>query len=715
MVDDGLDTCVHAWYYKRFAVAHTERQAGNFPRPRKRRVDMHAVDCLSICTYNQVGNPLDFDVCFNTTTAHPTALGSSTLYPRMSIASTPCETADVLRADGLFRPYYGLPPLEGDPKTTRAVTEADISSLRAHHNSLVPINQLPPELLIMIMSWVQYSPFYYQYHYAGWSEILEVCRHWFVVGATAPSLWRTISPGTKINHAWVTLARSKQATIAVAVASQHGLTRCALLAGITPHAHHLRELYLTELSFCNKELLAEVMKCMPMLEVLRVSLQLFRSGSVLDRDIIRGMQLTPTQFPRLRRVSARGIYLPDATVWQQLHTLCLDGCLGISLDSLISMVQGCTHIVQLDISNSTVFPEGEGPVSPAPPSWIGYKIPLRKLQKLNIGMEPWVTKRILSAIIIPSTAQVTLDCVMKETSTEAELTSGFLAAMPDDLSGMPILQSKHMIQGVSRVLGQRRSLSLHSNTHYHSLWDKIDISDTPESDEARGPSFSFNLYNDRLRMYNSLLIDDVLTIMHHAPLETFHVELSASKANLVDWRALLRPLNLLRELTVSYWFDSGRGPSTLRCIFTVLDTQDTQHRDIFPREVLCPALRYVKITGLNVSRNPELRGDLAHARECLFRRGRALGRPSLGVDELVLVVGFYRSQQEFEEDKAQALGMLAPVVGRLVYERDRHDRDDPNICQQDSRFHTRATKNVLAFLEQMLRIVVTSVACSLCH
>ncbi|KAH9885594.1 hypothetical protein C8Q73DRAFT_613759, partial [Cubamyces lactineus] len=135
-------------------------------------------------------------------------------------------------------------------------------------NSYVPINQLPPELLIIVMSWVQYSPFYYQYHSSPWCTVLEVCRHWFVVGATAPSLWRTISPGTNIRHAWITLVRSKQATIAVALHKPHHLASCVLLSGITLHAHRVRDIFLSELSFRDAKLLTRMVEYMPMLEVL---------------------------------------------------------------------------------------------------------------------------------------------------------------------------------------------------------------------------------------------------------------------------------------------------------------------------------------------------------------------------------------------------------------------------------------------------------------
>ncbi|KAJ8501455.1 hypothetical protein ONZ51_g628 [Trametes cubensis] len=641
----------------------------------------------------------------------------------------PYEEADILRADRLSHPYYGLPSVEdrpGHPETTRA-TGPETLRLRALHNSFVPVNQLPPELLIMVMSCVQYSPFYYQNHNERWCTILEVCRHWFVVGATAPWLWRTISPRTNIRYAWITLARSKQATIAVAVYKPHHLTSCVLLAGITPHAHRLRELFLVELSIRDKEPLSRIMEDLPMLEVLRVSLQLFRSGSALDREIIRGVQLTPGRFPRLRSLSARGVYLPNSTVWQQLDTLCLGGCPGMSLESLVAMVQGCIQIVQLEITNSkgsAVGPDDQSPVSQTSSSWTRqYVVPLPKLRKLHVRMEPRVIKHILSAILLPSTAQVAIEWVVDETSTEDELALGILAAMPDDLGcHMPILQSEDTKEGELRLFCQQRILSLRSTVHRHALRDGFNTSGCPDGTDS--PSFSFDMYNADIRQWgafdNALPMEDILTILHKAPLEALHVEISASEANLIDWRALLHPIHALRELTISFW-PPGHAPSTFRRIFAALDAQDDQYRSMLEPEVLCPALRYTKMTGLGISRNLEFDEDLAYARECLDRRGRALGGPSLGLDEFVLVVGFYHSQKEFEEDRARALDILAPVVGNLVYERDRQDRDDPNVSQQDiqgyspaPRRHARA-KKVMDAIKRVLHVASKWVAGSLCR
>ncbi|KAH9885595.1 hypothetical protein C8Q73DRAFT_795749 [Cubamyces lactineus] len=219
----------------------------------------------------------------------------------------------------------------------------------------------------------------------------------------------------------------------------------------------------------------------------------------------------------------------------------------MSLDSLIAMVQGCVQIVEIEIINSKVSvvgPNGRSPTPQISSPWTRQcVVPLAKVRKLHIEMEPRVIKHILSAILIPSTTQVAIEWIVNEASTEIELTLGVLAAMPDDLSFMPILQSEDTKEGELRLIYQRRSLSLRSTIHRHPVRDGINVSDSP--DGTCNPSFSCELYNADNRHWRSFdtafPIDDILTILHKAPLETLHLELSALNANLVDWRALLQP------------------------------------------------------------------------------------------------------------------------------------------------------------------------------
>ena len=96
----------------------------------------------------------------------------------------------------------------------------DLLSYNALRNSMLPINRLPPELLVAVMYCLQ-TLLRSNEDYYSWLKTLLVCRHWFVIGSTAPSLWRSIfiftdsvNLGSIIHTA---LARSKNAPLSFAV------------------------------------------------------------------------------------------------------------------------------------------------------------------------------------------------------------------------------------------------------------------------------------------------------------------------------------------------------------------------------------------------------------------------------------------------------------------------------------------------------------------
>ena len=127
---------------------------------------------------------------------------------------------DVLRADSMQAPYYGLPPLDAASITNAPVDseqrasllerrhgyELAICSTNALLNAGVPINRLPLELLVAIMTWAQVG-----YAEMGapleWLSLLLVCRYWFFVASSTPKLWYYLWAGPGLNFLRTGLAR----------------------------------------------------------------------------------------------------------------------------------------------------------------------------------------------------------------------------------------------------------------------------------------------------------------------------------------------------------------------------------------------------------------------------------------------------------------------------------------------------------------------------
>ncbi|KAJ3560909.1 hypothetical protein NP233_g10529 [Leucocoprinus birnbaumii] len=69
--------------------------------------------------------------------------------------------------------------------------------IRFLQNTFSPINQLPPEVLANIISYIQcdiprHAPFPLPLDLNNWAQVLSVCRHWRSTLMNAPSLWKRI-------------------------------------------------------------------------------------------------------------------------------------------------------------------------------------------------------------------------------------------------------------------------------------------------------------------------------------------------------------------------------------------------------------------------------------------------------------------------------------------------------------------------------------------
>ena len=159
---------------------------------------------------------------------------------------------EALRAERFQRPYYGLPSLPYAPPTApssevdrlrlldrRRSLQSEILSIDAVLNSGVPVNLLPPEILIEIALFIRadnQSPHI-------WLPLLLVCRYWFSVLSLAPRLWSRLACTSDIKFFRMGLARSKAVPLSLSV--EHSAVASEAVDLILPHAHRIHTLNLS--------------------------------------------------------------------------------------------------------------------------------------------------------------------------------------------------------------------------------------------------------------------------------------------------------------------------------------------------------------------------------------------------------------------------------------------------------------------------------------
>ncbi|KAF6744423.1 hypothetical protein DFP72DRAFT_975273, partial [Ephemerocybe angulata] len=71
--------------------------------------------------------------------------------------------------------------------------ESETLALKTLHNTLSPINSLPPEILSTILRLVQTAIQKEENEILSWIRLTHVCQHWRAVSLSCASLWSHIS------------------------------------------------------------------------------------------------------------------------------------------------------------------------------------------------------------------------------------------------------------------------------------------------------------------------------------------------------------------------------------------------------------------------------------------------------------------------------------------------------------------------------------------
>lgn len=570
---------------------------------------------------------------------------------------------DPLRTTHLHPPYYGVRALENTHKTTAMYAldgrsqllaqvrekELELQSMYALLNAGAPINQLPIELLVEIFA--RFQNVDTSSHY--WTNVLRVCRHWFVVGSTAGKLWKNLRVRNSLNMLRTGLARSMAAEFSVYIFSTHTGLLPDVSSFLIPHLHRMRNLRLGRVSPTDGPALVKFMdSAMPTLHRLYACVDSNAHELALDFSLER--------FPRLEELEVSHMHVfGNLALFSQLRIVKITGCFcsapKLKTATLLDALRRMENIEELSLSNLQVCDLGTS----SPFTGMG-NVALSKLQSLTIDAKGPLVKQMLSGIAIPHDATVCINfplALWGETPAE-EMTS-LAAVLPEDRRSLPVL---------ARIV----EAHIVATSAEHRI---IGYTTTPFPNTG-GPAplvLILELPDDVVGSDINIAPEDLVDVLCDSPLESVTIEISSSEVAQVDWRAFFTTNPTLRrlDLTVS----ECNLVVSADVIFSALDPGDvaipTAEQDAdpgaggntaptgAPDSVLCPHLRSVHLYGLSAT--PDTLLDTVAT--CLENRRRKLGKPSeYALVDLVLGLVDHSDQLGFVEAKDAFTARIAPLV-----------------------------------------------------
>ncbi|KAI0738651.1 hypothetical protein C8Q80DRAFT_255112 [Daedaleopsis nitida] len=525
------------------------------------------------------------------------------------------SATDVLRAEKLTGPYYGLRPISaalfdslapsgGEEILARIATRKneltlEILTLNAFLNANVKINCIPPELLGEIFLFVNSSS-------AGFSAVvplLMVCRHWFVVGATTPRLWTSVLVSYGSTEGLRTaLARSKSCPFTVTVLSRMAPT---LLELLTPHVHRLRAV---SSGVVHGEFEPQLLRflhnhTMPMLEAF---------SAFVNHPDESSSNLIEFPLERFPRLTSLGLYSlqtdPSSPIFRQLTRLHLSGRLGPSFSSLHlgQMLRNCISLDHLRINHVLLSDNGELVYA----TTVEERVTLAKMKDISVDANALLIHQVLYAVIIPATACVHL-CRSNPhdlpLDTDVAL-DGIRGVLPLDCrSSLPILE--HVVSVTAKMTFDEHEL------HCTVVPPGVDGEDPVQT----SPSITLAVDMHSSAGYGDLNGSGELLDMFSgsSKLERLNLEIEKDKIFHINWRIVLTAFPKLKILSV---LSEGRGAYVSR-LFAALRPDADPDGTVDEERVLCPLLEDVRCWGVTSSGcHPE------KIAECLERRRTHLGR-----------------------------------------------------------------------------------------
>ncbi|KAH9895686.1 hypothetical protein C8Q73DRAFT_789494 [Cubamyces lactineus] len=313
-------------------------------------------------------------------------------------------------------------------------------------NSGLPINQLPPELLLELF--LTYMCDTYATYKPWWLKLRSVCQHWNQFALSTPILWRRVSVYKSSQWLELCLRNSRETTMDVVFYEQQfpAADLCLLL----PHTYRLRTLkFQTRISAEWMPVLLEILQGdLAALEILEYFPPSFKS-----RDISYHLALTHSRAPLLHTLDVVGTRAPsDVALLSGLRDLSLAACsTELTVGDFLSVLASNTRLEALRLESFLDKLSGAFDV-PSINREGAISLPL--LRKLClVGHSMHLTSVFLSFLRTPSTLHLLLVGDLGNT-TDDQITRPIARLLPPPsirLSALPILASPTVTRVTVRV------------------------------------------------------------------------------------------------------------------------------------------------------------------------------------------------------------------------------------------------------------------------
>ncbi|EIW52528.1 uncharacterized protein TRAVEDRAFT_74935 [Trametes versicolor FP-101664 SS1] len=537
--------------------------------------------------------------------------------------------------------------------------ERELQALRVLLNSSAAINKLPQELLVAIFRELQIQ-------HTDWFDVLRVCRHWFVVGSTAATLWQTLWVSDSTNLLRTGLARSRAAEVEIVITKFLSHHFPEVTALITSHLHRVHNLELGSVPRSCMPAFTDIMRRdMPALRTLQVYFDTLEGEDI-------ALELPPARFPRLTGVLIANIQiLATPAIVSQLREIVILVCRGsstpITTATFVHAIRAMRNVKVLHLRDVYACDAGSAPTLPAMD-----KVGLDQLHKLVVRTHASLVQAMLSAVIIPVTANVSFTCLVSD-APQADGSNTLQAVIPDDTECLPILSEVVEVFVTSALDNRDCELAGYTTPDNRSEYERS---------EGRRPSSDIDF---RLRRREDVNESDFwlpLGLRHltyifprgRAPLQSLIIHTAPAVILATDWPALFSTYPALRTLQLIVSDEEDAPCASM--IFAALSPRSAADSETDAHGVLqiggaedadtipCPNLRRLTLVGLSVS-DPDLL--VATAGAYLESRKRVLGASEGRMDRVVVILKDHNDEAHFDAVQASFEERLAPLVDCVAY------------------------------------------------
>ncbi|KAI0704612.1 hypothetical protein C8Q76DRAFT_861055 [Earliella scabrosa] len=643
----------------------------------------------------------------------------STLSPLYCAATTPnCDTPhNSLSPQYLQVPYYGLREFANECLRQHGSHPWECQWERVRGrlvtNSRALINQIPNELLVEIIHFVRDT------NVEDWTKTVAVCRRWYYLATTTPSLWTRAIVQGKLNFLCTCLARSKAIPFRLRINKVPDVG--ATLDVMAPHCQRLQALSIGDIKGCDMVTCALLKVGLPALRELKVA---WPAGIRTAQEF--RLHLHPASLPALQVLSLSAVGLRLSSSLSNLRTLLiLNKAVNdpeFTASAFASFLQGMPQLEVL-VVRKAAFSESfdNNPRKHDVPELVQHipKVVLPKLRTLVLSGLAHTVRRTLHFLDVPPEADVRVerDPPIGLRYANFGIYTGLRPLLPADTSTLPILtkvtrvtvallHDKHVLLGRGPdAPAQEAPLAGPS--------PRISNSSSGQAPQGNGTLLLSAFLTRPDVMYTEMWQDvpamppgltDLVAVFGSSSVEELTVNIDADKVSTVDWRTTLAAFPHLRSLRVvvvphiapkakdeneessARLKPNARGrvvptpDSSTRC--AIIDALDPararpQGSDSIAvgrvdktggAPVLCPELKALRIESSAAHAHD---GIVKQVAECLANR--QLHRAAK-VDVLALVP-MQLSMCPENEVKARRVRfekVVRPMVGRLVYGEPKH-------------------------------------------